>query len=170
MRRAVYAGSFDPPTLGHLSVIEKASSVFEHLYVVVGDNPSKNPTFSVDERVAFLAEHLERADNVSVTATQGLIVDFAKEHEANYLVRGIRGRADAEVEMQLAAVNDVREPSIQTVFLPANPRLREVSSSRLKEMARVGQDGVEYCAPKIWTALVRRVVETDNALKVTNGS
>ncbi|HEY5450018.1 MAG TPA: pantetheine-phosphate adenylyltransferase [Polyangia bacterium] len=157
MRVALYAGTFDPITRGHLSVIERAADLFDRLVVVVAVNPSKQPLFSPDERVAMIREVVAPRRNVECTSTAGYVVDLARERAARYLVRGVRSCTDVDGEIALADMNRALAPEIETVFIPAHPSLSEVSSSRLKELASRGEDVSLYCPPEIAARLQQRV-------------
>lgn len=145
MRRAVYAGTFDPVTLGHLSVIERAAQLFDELIVVVAVNPAKTPLFSRDERVSLLGELARPFPNVTACATEGYVVALARARGAAYLVRGVRGVTDMEAELELSRQNRALAPEIETVFVPAHEELSEVSSSRVKELVLAGDDVSRYC-------------------------
>ena len=145
MRIAVYAGTFDPVTAGHLSVIERADKLFDRIIVLVAVNPTKAPLFTVDDRVAMIREAVGHLEHVECAATDGWVVDYARAHDAAFLVRGVRGATDADYETALAQMNHAVAPEITTVFLPAHSDLSEVSSTRLKEMARLGQEIRPYC-------------------------
>jgi pantetheine-phosphate adenylyltransferase len=159
VRLAVYAGTFDPITLGHLSVVGRGARLFDRLFVLVAVNPGKQPLFSVEERVDLLREVCARFENVECAGTDGYVVHFARAHGARYLIRGVRGSTDVESEMALADLNRELAPEIETVFVPAHPGLSEVSSSRLKELARNGGDISKYCPPEIAPRLLRRALE-----------
>jgi pantetheine-phosphate adenylyltransferase len=153
-RVAVYAGTFDPPTFGHLSVIARAQALFDHLWVVVAQNPEKQPLFSADERVALLREMLHELPATGVLHTSGYVVELARSLGARYLVRGVRGVTDIESEIALAQLNHQLAPEIETVFVPAHAGLAEVSSSRLKQLARDGADVSRYCSPAVQLRLM----------------
>lgn len=157
MRIAVYAGTFDPITRGHLSVIERSAALFDRLVVVVAVNPDKQPLFSVQERVDMIREVVSPWPAVECTSTEGYVVELAREKSARYLVRGVRSCTDAESEIMLANLNHALAPEIETVFIPAHPELSEVSSSRLKELAREGADISLYCPAGIAARLLERV-------------
>jgi pantetheine-phosphate adenylyltransferase len=157
MRLALYAGTFDPITRGHLSVIERAARLFDRLLVVVAVNPDKQPLFTVDERVDMIREVVARWPGVACTSTGGYVVELARAQAARYLVRGVRGCTDVEGEIALANRNYTLAPEIETVFIPAHPELSEVSSSRLKELAAAGTDVSRYCPPEIAARLVQRL-------------
>jgi pantetheine-phosphate adenylyltransferase len=159
MKIAVYAGTFDPVTLGHVSVIERAARLFDALWVVVAVNPNKQPLFSPDERLAMLAESVARWPNVHCAGTAGYVVELARSKGARYLVRGVRSATDADAELALANMNRALAPEIETVFVPADPRLSEVSSSRLKALAREGADLDQICPPHVAARLRARLGE-----------
>jgi pantetheine-phosphate adenylyltransferase len=159
MRIAVYAGTFDPITRGHLSVIDRASRLFDRLFVLVAVNPFKQPLFSPEERVEMITETTRSWPGVSGAATAGYVATFARDAGARYLVRGVRSCIDVEGEITLAHLNRALAPEIETVFIPAHPELSEVSSSRLKELALEGQDLEPYCPPGIALRLLRRLRE-----------
>jgi pantetheine-phosphate adenylyltransferase len=159
VRLAVYAGTFDPVTLGHLSVVERGALLFDRLFLLVAMNPSKRPLFSAAERVDMLREVCARFGNVECAETDGYVVDFARAHDARYLIRGVRSSTDAESEIRLANLNRELAPEIETVFVPAHPELSEVSSSKLKELARSGADTSRYCPPEIVARFRARALE-----------
>jgi pantetheine-phosphate adenylyltransferase len=159
VRLAIYAGTFDPITRGHLSVIERAAQLFDRLMVVVAINPAKAPLFSVEERESMIQEVTARWPNVSCLSTEGYIVALARAHGARYLVRGVRGATDIEAEIALARMNHALAPEIETVFVPAHAELSEVSSSRLKQLAADGLDIAAYCPPEIESRLRHRLAE-----------
>lgn len=154
MKRAVYAGSFDPVTRGHVSVIERAAALFDELIVVVALNPLKSPLFSAPERVAMLVAVTQPWPNVSACETSSYVVELARARDARYLVRGVRGVTDMASELELSRLNRALAPEIETMFVPAHAELSEVSSSRLKELVRAGESVERYCP-----ALVQRRLE-----------
>lgn len=156
---AVYAGTFDPVTLGHLSVVERCTRLFARTWVVVAVNPSKEPLFSAQERVSMLRQVTCQWPNVEITSTTGYVVELARELGARYLVRGVRGVTDTESELGLARLNRQLAPEIETLFVPAHPDLSEVSSSRLKELLQQGQDISPYCPPLVARCLHERLSE-----------
>jgi pantetheine-phosphate adenylyltransferase len=157
MRAAAYAGTFDPITLGHLSVIERAARLFDRVLVVVARNPEKHPLFSSEERVDMIRRVIERWPNVECESTDGFVVELARARGARYLIRGVRSCTEVEAEIALANMNHQLAPEIETVFVPAEPELSEVSSSRLKELAARGLDLSCYCLPEIGERLLVRV-------------
>lgn len=158
MRVALYAGTFDPITRGHVSVIERAARIFDRLVVVVAVNPAKQPLFAVEERVEMIRA-VVTWPNVACASTEGYVVDLARAEAARYLVRGVRSCTDVEGEIALANMNHALAPEIETVFIPAHPELSEVSSSRLKELARASADLTRYCPAEIASRLQRRLAE-----------
>ena len=157
MRQAVYAGTFDPVTYGHLSVIERCARLFDRAWVVVAVNPGKAPLFSLEERVSLLVEASRGWPNVEVVSTTGYVVELARELGARYLVRGVRGVTDTESELSLSSLNRQLAPEIETLFVPAHPELSQVSSSRLKELVLEGADISRYCPPHVAARLRERL-------------
>ncbi len=146
MAKAIYAGTFDPITNGHLDIINRTMEFASELIVGVGINPTKNTMFTEEERIkqinTAITKHIEflRSTNIKVVAFQGLLVEYAKQVGAKILVRGIRSVSDFEYEINLANINKVLAPGIETVFLPTSPDLAVVSSSMVKEVAKLGGD------------------------------
>jgi pantetheine-phosphate adenylyltransferase len=159
VRVALYAGTFDPITRGHVSVIERGAQLFDRLLVVVAINPDKRPLFSPDERVEMIRRVIAPWRNVACAATAGFVVELARQVGARYLVRGVRGATDVEAEIALADMNRALAPEIETVFIPAHPGLSEVSSSKLKQLAVTGADVSRYCPPEILPMLLARVAQ-----------
>jgi pantetheine-phosphate adenylyltransferase len=135
---AIYPGTFDPPTNGHLDLIARGSKLFEHLTVAILNNPVKNPLFTVDERVEMLKESTRQLGNVSVATFEGLMVDFARQNGATAVLRGIRAITDYEYEFQMALMNRRLAPEIETVFLQPAGRYSFVSSRLVKEVVSFG--------------------------------
>lgn len=140
MIRGVYAGTFDPITNGHIDIVTRSMKFCDQLIIAIGINPNKKTMFSEEERQAFIRSSFAHFANIKVTSFQGLLVEYAKQVEAKVLVRGIRSVSDFEYEINLANINKVLAPSIETVFLPTSPELAVVSSSMVKEVARYGGD------------------------------
>lgn len=163
MTVALYPGSFDPPTLGHLDVVKAAARLFDHVVVVVAVNPAKTPLFLPEERRDFWMQMCARMPQVRVEMTTGLIVDFAHEISAAVLVRGIRGGDDADAETNLAIANAALAPDISTVLLPARSTSRHVSSSLLKAKAQRGESLAKLCSPQVERALVDAFSEQGRA-------
>ena len=138
MRSAIYPGSFDPVTLGHWDLIQRAAKLVDRLVVAVLHNPTKNPAFSVDERVAMLEELTASLPHVEVTSFHGLLVDFAKSHNAQVIVRGVRAFSDFEYEFQMALMNRKLAPDLETVFLMPKEKYSAVSSRLVREIGGMG--------------------------------
>ncbi|HVT97866.1 MAG TPA: pantetheine-phosphate adenylyltransferase [Acidobacteriaceae bacterium] len=145
--KAIYPGSFDPVTNGHLDLIARAASIFDHLVVAILRNSTKNPLFTVEERVAMLSEGTAEFGNVSVSTFDGLLVDFAREQRAHAVVRGIRAISDYEYEFQMALMNRRLSPDVETIFLMPDAKYSFVSSRLVKEVFRLG-GSVEGLVPK----------------------
>jgi pantetheine-phosphate adenylyltransferase len=137
-RTAIYPGTFDPVTNGHVDVIERAARVFDRLVVAVADNASKSPLFSVPERVELLTAVSKPYENVQITSFQGLSVDFARTAGATVLIRGLRAVSDFEYEFQMALMNRHLAPDIETVLIMTDAEKAFLSSSTVKEVARLG--------------------------------
>ena len=140
MRRAVYPGSFAPVTFGHLDVIRRSSALVDELIVGVLNNNTKTPLFSVEERVKILLEVTKDIRNVRVESFSGLSVDFVKNCNAGFLVRGLRAITDFEYELQMAQTNRIMNPEIDTIFLTTSLEYAYLSSSTVKEVAAYGGD------------------------------
>ena len=145
MRVAVYPGSFDPPTNGHLDIIRRASELCDRLIVGLGANSAKNALFTLKDRIEMLNE-LQLPSNVEVLSFDGLLVDFAKKHGATTIIRGLRALSDFENEFQMALANRSLAPGIETVFLVTSSEHMFVSSSIVKEVAGLGGD-VSHMVP-----------------------
>ena len=140
MRSAIYPGSFDPVTFGHLDVIERSSKLVDQLIVGVLNNNTKSPLFSVDERVNMLKEATKGLSNVEIISFSGLLVDFAQSHNIHIIVRGLRAITDFEFELQMAQTNRIINPDIDTIFLTTNLKYAYLSSSNVKEVAMYNGD------------------------------
>lgn len=140
MKAAIYPGSFDPMTLGHLDVIRRASQMFDTLIVSVLDNKSKNALFSVEERVSILKEATKDLPNVEVDSFNGLLIDYAKQKDIHVSVRGLRAITDFEYELQIAQTNHVENPEVETIFLTTSLQYSYLSSTIVKEFASYGGD------------------------------
>lgn len=137
MRKAIYPGTFDPITLGHLDIIKRASTLVDQLEVVIMRNPNKsNSDFSVEDRLEMISSVIQEFSNVTVSAQTGLTVEYAKVSGANILIRGIRAVMDYEYELQQATANMVLAPNIETVFLLTRPQYSFLSSSVVKQIAQ----------------------------------
>ncbi|EUJ41749.1 pantetheine-phosphate adenylyltransferase [Brochothrix campestris] len=144
MSTAVYAGSFDPLTNGHLEIVERASRLFDCVYVVIMVNQAKQTLFSLDERLNHLTQAFANDTSVIVTHSEGLAVDFARTVKADSFVRGIRNTTDYNYEWPIATMNAELAPEIETVFLMARPQHEVISSSIVKEIARYGRSVQQF--------------------------
>lgn len=138
MITAVYPGSFDPCTNGHLDIIDRSSKLFDRVIVAVLTNSSKHPTFTVEERIELLKTVLKDYSNVSVCAFSGLLVDFMRKEKADVLIKGIRAVSDYEYEFQMALTNKTLYPDAETLFMPTSKEYMFLSSSIVKEIASYG--------------------------------
>ncbi|MDE3162184.1 MAG: pantetheine-phosphate adenylyltransferase [Acidobacteriota bacterium] len=155
--KALYPGTFDPPTNGHLDLIQRGSKLFEHLTVAILKNPVKNPLFTVEERVEMLRESTKALGNVSVATFDGLMVEFARHLGATAVLRGIRAISDYEHEFQMALMNRRLAPEIETVFLQPAGRYSFVSSRMVKEVFSFGGDVTGLVPPNVVKRLRGRI-------------
>src|SRR5258708_39126218 len=140
MRRAIYPGSFDPVTKGHLDVIERARKLFDEVVVAVADNDEKQPLFSLEERLDLLRETAGKIDSVRITQFKGLLVEFARAEKAGAVIRGLRAVSDFEFEFQMALMNRKLDAAIEKIFLMPKEEYTYLSSRIVKEIARLGGD------------------------------
>ena len=140
MKRAIYPGSFDPLTLGHLDMIKRSAKIVDELVIGVLNNSAKNSLFSLDERVSMIKEMTESMPNVTVASFDGLLVDYMKEINASIIVRGLRAVTDFEFELQIAQTNHVENPEVETIFLTTSLQYSYLSSTIVKEFASYGGD------------------------------
>jgi pantetheine-phosphate adenylyltransferase len=150
---AVYPGSFDPMTLGHVDILERAALLFDRVIVAVLENPGKAPLFSVEERIALIRASIDDMPKVEVDTFSGLTVDFARKVGATALVRGLRAISDFENEFQMALMNRRLHPDIHTVFLMTSFSNVFVSSSLIKEVCRFGGDITAFVTPAVAQAM-----------------
>lgn len=144
-RTAFYAGSFDPPTNGHMDVLKAALAVADVIYVGIGRQASKTPLFSLDERTWLIEEAAreelgEDAGRIRVVPFEGLLIDAARQHGASIMIRGLRDGTDLDYEMQMAGMNETMAPELQTVFLPASPSVRTITATLVRQIASMGGD------------------------------
>jgi pantetheine-phosphate adenylyltransferase len=157
MRRAIYPGSFDPVTNGHLDVVERARKLFDEVIVAVANNDGKQPLFSLDERLDFLKQTLGKLDNVRIAHFNGLLVDFAREQQASAVIRGLRAISDFEFEFQMALMNRKLEAAVETIFLMPKEEYTYLSSRIVKEIARLGGDVSKFVAAPVAKALAAKL-------------
>ena len=156
MTTAIYPGSFDPITLGHLNIIRRAARIFDKVAVCVTVNSAKTPMFTLDERVEMVARVVGRLKNVEVCASDGLLAEFVKRYERPVLVKGLRAVSDFEYEVQMALINHQLNRSLDTVFLPSSGKYTYISSSVVKEMAKYGADLRELVPREILDDVIKR--------------
>lgn len=156
MRRAIYPGSFDPTTNGHLDLIGRAVRMFDEVVVAVAANSQKNPLFSTAERVAMLQENTAHYPSVRITGMEGLLVEFAQKEGAVAIVRGLRAVSDFEFEFQMALMNRKLAPAVETIFLMPKQDYTYLSSRIVKEIARLGGDVGCFVPPAVEAALQRK--------------
>ncbi|MGA9060726.1 MAG: pantetheine-phosphate adenylyltransferase [Terracidiphilus sp.] len=155
--KAIYPGTFDPPTNGHVDLIQRGAKLFDHLIVAVLNNPGKDPLFPVEERVEMLKEVTAPLGNVSVATFDGLMVEFARRQGALAVLRGIRAISDYEYEFQMALMNRRLAPEIETVFLQPAGRYSFVSSRMVKEVFSLGGDVTGLLPPNVLKRLRTRI-------------
>jgi pantetheine-phosphate adenylyltransferase len=157
MKRALYPGSFDPVTLGHLDLIARGAGLFDRLVVAVADNPRKKATFTVEERVAMLRRHTKKQRNVEVASFTGLAVDFAKANGLAVLLRGVRTASDFEFEFQMALTNRSLAPGVETAFMMPSEEFAFLSSTLIKEVVGAGGDASRWVPKDVERALEKRL-------------
>jgi len=156
MSNAIYPGSFDPITLGHLNIIRRASKIFDKVVVCVMVNSSKNPMFTRDERMELIERVVKRFPNVEVDTSSILLAEYAKRYEGAVLVKGLRAVSDFESEFQMAIINKKLNPELETVFLTSSEKYTYISSSVVKEMAKYGADLTELVPTEILQDVIER--------------
>jgi pantetheine-phosphate adenylyltransferase len=159
MAIAIYPGTFDPVTKGHIDIVERASHIVEHLTVGVVEISSKRTMFDVDERISMFAEAVAHLPNVSVESYSGLTVNVAREIGADLIVRGLRITSDFEYESEMALMNRRMAEDIETICLFSALEYQILSSSRVKEVAALGADVSDFVPPNVWGSLVERLAE-----------
>ncbi|CAM3744683.1 pantetheine-phosphate adenylyltransferase [Rouxiella silvae] len=155
--KAIYPGTFDPLTNGHLDLVTRASLMFEKVILAIAASPHKKTLFSLDERVALAAKATSHLANVEVMGFSSLMANFAKENQANVLVRGLRAVSDFEYEMQLASMNRHLMPTLESVFLMPSKEWSFISSSLVKEVARHGGDITPFLPAHVTQALLEKI-------------
>ncbi len=154
---AVCPGSFDPVTVGHLDIIRRAANMFAHVIVVVATNSSKHPSFTADERIEMIKTATADIPNVTVTQYGGLLADYARQVGAGAIVKGLRAMSDFEYEFQMALTNKKLNPDVETVFLTTQAENMYLSSSMVKEIARMGGDISDFVPEVIHDTIIKRI-------------
>ncbi len=157
MVRAIYPGSFDPVTNGHLDIIDRASKVFDHLLVAVLENPRKDALFSMEERVYMLKSIIKPYNNVQVDFYQGLLVDYAQNNNIAIIIKGLRAISDFEFEFQMALTNRKLNCNVETMFMMTNNKYSFISSSIVKEVASYGGDIKGLVPPQVYDMIMNKI-------------
>ncbi|KAA1048328.1 pantetheine-phosphate adenylyltransferase [Pseudocitrobacter sp. 73] len=156
-KRAIYPGTFDPITNGHIDIITRASKMFDRVILAIAASPSKKPMFDLNERVALAQQAIADLDNVEVVGFSDLMANFARDRQATILIRGLRAVADFEYEMQLAHMNRHLMPELESVFLMPSKEWSFISSSLVKEVARHQGDVTDFLPPNVHQALMEKL-------------
>ncbi len=156
MATALYPGTFDPITLGHVDLVERAAKLFDKVVVAVASNPGKKPMFTLEERVELARDALAHIDRVDVVGFSGLTVDYARDHEVDVILRGLRAVSDFEFEFQLAGMNRHLAESVETMFLTPSVKYTYVSSTLVREIAAYQGDIASFVPPNVEAELYRR--------------
>ncbi len=161
MKTALYPGSFDPITLGHLNIVRRAAAVFDRVVVCVMKNSEKSPMFTIEERMELARKVTARFSNVEVATTDMLLAEYAKQFDGAVIVKGLRALSDFDYEFQIALINKKMNPQLETMFLTASEKYTYLSSSVVKEMARYGADLSDFVPMEI----IGDVLEKTNSLR-----
>jgi pantetheine-phosphate adenylyltransferase len=153
MRHCIYPGTFDPITYGHLDVLARAIQLFDHVTIAIADNATKGPLFSSEQRIAMIKPNIAAFPNVSVSSFNGLMVEFAMDHGAIAVIRGLRAFSDFEFEFNMALMNRHLEARIETIFVMPNEQFSYTSSSLVKQVAKHGGDVSHFVPPNVAQAL-----------------
>ena len=157
MKKCVYPGSFDPISNGHLDLIRRASRLFDEVHVLISNNILKSSTFTIEERIEMIKECTKQLQNVIVTSSDGLVVNYCKENNINIIVRGMRNYSDYEAEFQLFQYNRDIYPNIETVLLMPTTKLQVVTSSAIKELVAFGVDISKYVPKQIVAKILEKL-------------
>ncbi|NBV06511.1 MAG: pantetheine-phosphate adenylyltransferase [Proteobacteria bacterium] len=161
MKIAIYPGTFDPITFGHLDIIKRAAEIFDHLIIAAAKDNYKNPLFTLDERIKLIKEEissLPEAKKISVEKFEGLLVKYAKAKNAKVIVRGLRAVSDFEYEFQMFGMNSKLDPDIQTIFFPASETNHFIASKLVKEVARLGGDISKFVSANVTKKLEAKLI------------
>jgi pantetheine-phosphate adenylyltransferase len=153
---AIYAGTFDPITFGHVDLIERASRLFSEVIVGIAASPNKKPLFTLDERVALTQQVITGCPNVKVYGFHSLLLEFAREHKANVILRGLRAVADFDYEFQLASMNRFMDPKVESIFLMPAEKYTYISSSIVREISVLGGDVSGFVPAPVVQALQKK--------------
>ncbi|MEO6995487.1 MAG: pantetheine-phosphate adenylyltransferase [Lacunisphaera sp.] len=156
MKICIYPGTFDPVTYGHLDVLERAAKLFEHVTVAVAISSTKNSLFTADQRVELVRANLGHLPNVDVLSFEGLLVEFARQHQAHAIIRGLRALSDFEFEFNMALMNRHLEPNVETLFVMPKEAYSYTSSTLVKQIAKLGGDVAKFVPPNVAAALQQR--------------
>jgi len=156
LTKAIYPGSFDPVTKGHLDIIIRASKIMEHIKVAVLENPRKVATYDIEERVEMLKLVTKPYHNVEVDYYKGLLIDYARNNEVKIIIKGLRAMSDFEFEFQMALVNQKLNPAIETLFMMTNNKYSYLSSSIVKEIAGLGGDISSLVPPEVYDIIQKK--------------
>ena len=162
MTKAVYPGTFDPLTFGHLDVVERGSKVFDEVIVAIGINPIKEPLFSVEERKQMIADHIKHLKNVKVDSFGGMLVDYLRKKNIHIILRGIRTVSDFEYEFQMALTNRAVRKDIETIFIMTSEQYSFLNSTLIKEAASLGGDVSAFVPADIEKSLKKRLRRKTN--------
>ena len=157
---AIYPGTFDPITFGHLDIIKRAAQIFDHIIIAPAIDNAKNPLFSIDERVELTRSEVEKLNvpaEISVEKFEGLLIKFAKKRGASTIIRGLRAVSDFEYEFQMFGMNNKLDPEIQTIFLPASETNHFIASKLVKEVAKLGGEIDKFVSDDIADALMKKL-------------
>jgi pantetheine-phosphate adenylyltransferase len=159
-RLGVYAGSFDPPTLGHVDLIERSSALFSDIIVAIGRHPTRHPLFTPDERIELVRRVSTHLPNVRVESFDGLLIDYCRKVDARVIIRGLRAATDFEYELQIAHANADLCPEVDTIFLPTRTKNGFISASLVREIASHGGDVSRYAPAAVCDALRQKFKRT----------
>lgn len=153
MSKVIYPGTFDPITKGHLDLVERASRIFDEVVIAVAESPKKRPLFELNDRVRLAEDAIAHLDNVSVTGFSSLLANFLEEQKATVILRGLRAVSDFEYEFQMANMNRILAPSVESLFLTPAEQYSYISSTLVREIASLGGDVTKFVSPGVQTAL-----------------